>query len=217
MNTIEVGNMAPSVRRKGDDSGQNAFAGYVVNVVENLIERTAYAPKETQKRWAFRSWSAGGPSMFVDLDATGETTVDPRLLHHATWYHSTLRYLPADLESTFADIDVLQHLKAGWNGYDVAAPKIEAIHDATSWIEQMYEDVMRSGLEWRKPHVAADEHGDVTFEWWHGDKGLTIYVSAVGSVSYLKDWGPDMVDDMEVGPMTTSEEHRELWAWFLRQ
>ena len=56
----------------------------------------------------------------------------------------------------------------------------------------------------------------MTFEWWHGDKGLAIHVSAIEDVSYLKNWGPDMVDDMEVGPVTTSEERRELWAWFLR-
>lgn len=176
------------------------------NVVENLIERTAFMPEEAHKQWAFRGWQDGGPPILVDLGATGATVVDPRLLHQVTWYHSTLHYLPAELESTFADIDALQHLEAGWNGYDVAAPKIEAIHDATEWIKQMYGEVMRSGLAWRKPHVAADENGDVTFEWWNGDRGFTVYVSADGSVSYLKDWGLDMVNDMEDGPVSSPGE-----------
>ncbi len=216
MSMIEVGGPAPYMRRAGDDSGSGTVSGYVAIAVENLIERTANMPEEARKRWALRGWQAGGEPMLVDLGATGATIVDPRLLRHVTWYHSALRYLPADLESTFADIDTLQKLDVGWNGYDVAAPKIEAIHDATDWIGQMYEDVMRAGLAWRKPHVAADEHGDVTFEWWNGDKGLTIYVSADGGVSYLRDWGLDVVEDMEDGPVSTSEERRELWAWFVR-
>lgn len=164
------------------------------------------------------SWglSARWPVVPVALEDTGAASINLQILPHVVGHHFTVRAFPADLEDTFAEIDDLKNLNAGWNGYDVAAPKIEAIHDATEWIEQMYEDVMRSGLAWRKPHVAADENGDVTFEWWNGDKGLTIYVSADDSVSYLKDWGPDIVEDMEDGPVSTSEKRRELWAWFVR-
>ena len=215
MTAIEPSVKIPPIQQSRGGSG--TVSGYVTSVVENLIELASFMPKEARNQLAVRVWETPQSSILVDLGATGVTVVDPRLLHHTTLYQPALRYLPADLESTFVDVDTLKSLESGWNGYDVAAPKIEAIHDAISWIEQMYEDVMRSGLEWRKPHVAADEHGDVTFEWWHGDKGLTIYVSAVGGVSYLKDWGPDMVEEMEVGAVTTSEERRELWAWFLRQ
>lgn len=217
MTTLELGGTIPSMRQTGRDSGSGTFLGYMTNVVENLVERTAFMPKEVHKRWAFRGWQAGGPPVLVDLGATGATIVDPRLLHHVTWYHSALRYLPADLEDTFADINALQYLDAGWNGYDVAAPKIEAIQEATERIEQMYEDVMRSGLTWRKPHVAADENGDVTFEWWNGDKGLTIYVSTDGSASYLKDWGLDMVNDMEDGAVSSPGEFHDIWAWLARR
>jgi len=216
MNTLKAGGTATFMRRKGASSGSEAASIYTVGVINNLIGRMAYVPTEARKRWTLWRWDTGGPFMLVDPGATGATTIHPHVLPHVTWYQSTTSSLPADLESTFADIDALKELKAGWNGYDVAAPKIEAIHDATEWIEQMYEDVMRSRLAWRKPHVAADENGDVTFEWWNGDQGLTIYVSADGSVSYLKDWGLDIVDDMEGGPLSTPEERRKLWAWFVR-
>lgn len=204
------------MRRKSAGSVSGVAQVYMSSVFEGLFERTVHAPAAPPKRWAVWGWDAGGPSMLVYLGATGATMVTPHVLPHVTGPHSALRFLPADLEDTYADIDALKSLEAGWNGYDVAEPKIEAIHDATKWIQQMYEDVMRSELAWRKPHVAADENGDVTFEWWNGDKGLTIYVSADGSVSYLKDWGPDMIDDMEDGPLSTLEERRELWAWFVR-
>lgn len=191
--------------------------GVISNVVEGLAGRMVHAPMKAYGRPALWGWNFEGPSMLVDLEATGAFSIASYLLPHVTRDFSTMRALPADLFDTIGQIDALKDLPEGWNGHDVAAPKIEAIQDATEWIEQMYEDVLRSELAWRKPHVAADENGDVTFEWWNGDKGLTIYVSANGSVSYLKDWGPDIVDDMEDGPVSTSEKRREMWAWFVQQ
>ena len=217
MTTLEAGGVVPSMQKAGGNSKSITVSGYMVNVVENLMEHAASMPEEAQRRLAFREWQTGESPILVDLGATGATVIDLHLLQHVTWYHSALRYLPADLERTLADIDALQHLEAGWNGHDVAAPRIEAIQDATEWIERVYEDVMRSKLVWHKPHVAADEHGDVTFEWWNGDKGLTIYVSADGDVSYLKDWGLDMDDEMEVGSLSTPEQRRDIWAWFVQQ
>ncbi len=218
MNTLEVGGTAPFMRRKGTDLSSGSASAYIAAMMESLIERAAYPPTKAGRQWAMWSWDDDrGSSVLVDLAATGATSIDPGVLPFLTRHHLTLRYLPADLADTFADIDSLKDLKAGWNGYDVAAPRIEAIHDATEWIERMYEEVVRSKMPWVRPHVSADEGGDVTFEWWNSDKGLTIYVSAHDGVSYLKDWGPDMVDDMEDGPVSTPEERRDIWAWFVRQ
>jgi hypothetical protein len=217
MNTLEVNGTAPFMRRRSPSSISGVASVYKSGLLEGLREHAIYAPTGAPRQWAVWGWETGGPSMLVFLGATGVMMVAPHEVPHVTWSYSTLRSLPADLESTYADIDTLKDLDAGWNGYDVAAPKIEAIHEATEWIGQLYDDVSRSGLAWRKPHVAADENGDVTFEWWNGDKGLTIYVTADGNISYLKDWGPDMVDDMEDGPLATSQERRDLWAWFTRQ
>lgn len=197
--------------------GTGSKSGFISNVVEGLAGRMVNASTKAYGRPALRDRDFKGPLMLLDLEATGAFSITSYLLPHVTRDYSTMRVLPADLVDTLGQIDVLKDLPEGWNGHDVAAPKIEAIQDATEWIEQMYEDVVRSELAWRKPHVAADENGDVTFEWWNGDKGLTIYVSANGSVSYLKDWGPDIVDDMEDGLVSTPEKRREMWAWFVRQ
>lgn len=102
----------------------------------------------------------------------------------------------------------------GWNGYDVAAPKPDAVRHARSWITQMYIDVLQAGEEWHTPHVAADEDGDVMFEWWNAGKGLTIYVSEE-SAAYLIAWGTSMIDEMEDGEATTSDTRRRLWAWLM--
>lgn len=217
MKTLGVEGTASFMRQKSVGSVSGVMPMYSSSVLEELFERAVHAPTAPSKQWALWGWDAGGPSMLVYLGATGATMVAPQVLPRVTGPHSALRFLPADLEGTYADIDALKDLEAGWNGYNVAAPKIEAIHDATEWIGLIYENILRSGFTWHKPHVAADENGDVTFEWWNGDKGLTIYVSADGSVSYLKDWGLDMVDDMEDGPVSNPEEFRDIWAWLVRR
>lgn len=100
----------------------------------------------------------------------------------------------------------------GWNGYDVAAPNPNAVRHALSWIGYMYKDALTTGNEWREPHVTADEDGDVMFEWWNGEKGLTVYVSEEGA-SYIRDWGPNITSEMDDGEASTPESRRMLWAW----
>ena len=116
----------------------------------------------------------------------------------------------------FADtldaLDVLRGLPEGWNGYDAAAPNLDAIEQAHLWIQQMYEDVEAISRSWHNPHVAADEDGDVVFEWWNEDRVVTVYVSEDGA-RYIKGWGLNIETDMETGEATTSERRRKLWAW----
>jgi hypothetical protein len=101
-----------------------------------------------------------------------------------------------------------------WNAYDVAAPNPNAVRRAMLWIEQMYEDALALGEEWHSPHVAADEDGDVMFEWWNEDKALTVYVSE-NDVRYIKGWGLNIETEMEDGEATTPERRRMLWTWLL--
>lgn len=230
MNTLERDGTAPFMRRKGS-AGPDVVSSYVFSAFEDWLERAinvrtnlllkqsrVYTAAEPSRYWTPRSWGTGGPPTLVFLDATGATMIDPHVSPHATGPHVVIRsLLPAELIGTHEDLDALEDLDAGWNGHDVAAPRIEAIHKAAEWIEQIYEEVSRSGLAWRKPHVAADENGDVTFEWWNEDKGLTVYVSVDGNVSYLKDWGLDMEDEMEVGSLSTPEQRHDIWAWFVQQ
>lgn len=100
----------------------------------------------------------------------------------------------------------------GWNGYDAAAPDPGAVEHAFSWIEGFYEDILTTDSAWIDPHVIADAHGSVVFEWWEGQKKLTIYASAK-TVEYVKVWGPDIFSDMEDGEVGGVEDRRALWRW----
>jgi hypothetical protein len=99
-----------------------------------------------------------------------------------------------------------------WDGYDAPKPNPASVEHARSWAEDLYRDV-RAEL-WIKPHVTADEEGDVVFEWWKGRKKLTVYISPE-TTEYIKvnrlDTGPDMQD----GSVQTPQERRVLWNWLL--
>lgn len=169
-------------------------------------------PGQLMERWALREWDREWHPTWIDLEATGGTIIDPERLRHLTAHYLAIDAVPDELRETMVELDALGNLLPGWNGYDVAAPKPGSILRAKKWIRKMYEDVARMEAPWQDPHVAADENGDVTFEWWSGNKGLTIYV-AEQEVTYLKDWGSDIVTEMEDGLVSTAEQRRELWAW----
>jgi hypothetical protein len=116
---------------------------------------------------------------------------------------------------TTDDLNALRGLPEGWNGYDAAAPNSDAIEQAHRWIAAMYDDVDAIGGRWHNPHVAADEYGDVMFEWWNENKALTIYVSE-DEARYIRGWGNNLETDMDDGQATTSERRRKLWTWLTK-
>jgi hypothetical protein len=116
------------------------------------------------------------------------------------------------LSDTERNIRDLYRWPEGWNGYDAAKPNPASIAHAQAWITQLYRDV-RAAL-WIEPHVIADADGDVVFEWWNGQKKLTVYVSPT-TAEYVKVEGPDITSDMEDGVIETARDRRDLWQWLL--
>lgn len=67
-------------------------------------------------------------------------------------------------------------------------------------------------LAWNEPHVSLNEDGDVVFEWWNGEKKLTLYVGEKVT-EYLSSWGPDIDQQMYAGELNGNL--LQLWQWFL--
>lgn len=122
------------------------------------------------------------------------------------------RNFGAPFWGTWNALGALLSWRAGWNGYDAAAPNHQAIGHAFVWIEDLYEDTLTTSKRWMTPSVVADAHGNVVFEWWEGQKKLTIYIHP-DTVEYVKVWGPDIFSDMEDGEVKGAEDRRMLWNW----
>ena len=115
---------------------------------------------------------------------------------------------------TLIEIHELLTWPDGWNGYSALAPKHSAVQYADHWIELFYQEVIESGQNWMKPNVTASAEGEVVLEWWHDDKGLTIYIGNQ-SAAYLKDWGANINTEMEDGYANSPSIRLALWKWLM--
>ena len=116
---------------------------------------------------------------------------------------------------TLEDLENLLTWPEGWNGYDVAAPNLDAVRQARLWIQYLYDDIIHTSLRWKTPHVTASEDGDVLFEWWNDEKGLSVYITAQGKAEYIMDWGPNIVTEMEDGNASITHMRNSVWPRFL--
>jgi hypothetical protein len=119
-----------------------------------------------------------------------------------------------DILPTLKEIHELLTWPEGWNGYSARAPKYSAVQYAEHWIELFYQEIIESGQNWIKPNVTASAEGEVVLEWWHHDKGLTIYIGNQSAV-YLKDWGADINTEMEDGVANSPNIRLALWEWLI--
>lgn len=95
-------------------------------------------------------------------------------------------------------------------------PSSSVLAGAKDWLKSLYNEVTRLGLGWYTPHVATDEEGHLSFEWWNKSKKLTISISLEESIRYataLKVWGPDMLEQMEDVVVESPEKRLEVWTW----
>lgn len=127
--------------------------------------------------------------------------------------HQQAIAIAEELTDTMSDLCALSSWPAGWNGYDAASPKEASINYAKEWIAALYAEA-RSVGEWVTPHVTADAHGDVVFEWWKGSRKLTAYVSP-DAAEFVKMWGPDIDSQMEDGVVASEADRRSLWNWLM--
>ncbi len=166
------------------------------------------------EQWALQAWNPEGRLVWVRLDATGGTVMDPTLYQHLTAHHLDMEVLPRELLATMDELEELRELPPGWNGYDVSAPSPTAINTARIWVQTFYWEALEAAGSWIMPHVTADETGEVMFEWSKGNKALTAYV-AENEVTLARDWGPNVETQMETELDPTAEIDRQWWAWLV--
>lgn len=118
------------------------------------------------------------------------------------------------LSDTLGALDNLLASTEGQKSYDVATPDENAVAYAKDWIERRYDETLYTPEKWRTPLISSGD-GDVLFEWWNGNKGLAVYVSAKGEARYVKHWGHDIDSHMEEGNADSHAARKELWSWLL--
>ena len=117
------------------------------------------------------------------------TPRDPALFHH----------LPASVAKAF------DNLSAG-----VTPPYPEALCLAKVWAVNLYGEVKAQEKVWIPPHITVQDGGDVVFEWWRGQKSLSVFAS-VNYVWFLQSGGTN--SEQTEGDASTEEMRRAIWEW----
>ncbi len=116
------------------------------------------------------------------------------------------------LTASWKRLNELHEFRENWNGNDVSAPVPDSITKAKQWIQVMYDETKRCNYEWHSPHITANEEGIVAFAWAKKPKRLSLFISK-DEVWYMKAWGPNILEEMSDGVLTTSEEYLAVWKW----
>ncbi len=159
----------------------------------------------TQHLCIERSWGAGltqsiqSPHPFLScLHAlTGETTTD-----------KLTSYL---IQATMKELLRVARFPEDWDDAGSSAPRPSAVANASARLVEICGMAIQSG-PWVAPHVSASETGDITFEWWNGQRKLTVYFGDTG-LEVIEVWGPDIQEQMRVVQLNGGDAMAQSWAW----
>ncbi len=118
----------------------------------------------------------------------------------------------AALLAETAHLNRLEELEANWDGRGSPPPSDVAISAAREWLPALYGATTRTAWPWTAPHITPSDAGEVVFEWWRGQRKITLYFGE-GVVEFIKVWGPNIGTQMDSGELTTSQAFGSLWIW----
>jgi len=102
-------------------------------------------------------------------------------------------------------VKAFDNLSAG-----VTPPYPAALRLAKEWVESLYSEIRMREDIWILPHLTVQDGGDVVFEWWKGQKSLSVYVSS-DEVWFLQSAGSN--SEQTEGDADTKAIRRSIWQW----
>jgi len=107
----------------------------------------------------------------------------------------------------------LSHLQDNWDGYGSLSPSAPLIAYAREVMALLQASALARGLPWVEPHIGSNERGQVTLEWWRGERTLTLFVRSEERVDYLMAWGKDIESEMKDGEVSRLSDFISLSHW----
>ena len=106
--------------------------------------------------------------------------------------------------------DLAKRVKSAEGKLDCVG-SLAAIENAKSWLRRFYTEVVDIEEEWFPPHVTSGAEGEVVLEWWKNDNKLTFFINS-SEPFYLKSFGPNVITEMQDGPLHIGTDLMSLWA-----
>lgn len=109
------------------------------------------------------------------------------------------------------EIQRLGSLQYNWDGSNSAAPEQRSVSNALLHLDDICELSMHAG-RWIPPHISVTEDGEITFEWWKGERKATLFFGSHG-MQLLLSWGTDLENEMDIRHISKVAELAKPWAW----
>lgn len=111
-----------------------------------------------------------------------------------------------------AEISRVSERQNDWDGFGSERPAELACNRAKFEAVEFVRIAYASDLGWKAPYVSSNECGEVSMEWWNGEKKLTLYIGP-SDTHYVCSWGPDVDATMDAGVLPEGG-FLEKWRWF---
>ena len=118
------------------------------------------------------------------------------------------------LAETFTALETLQD---NWDGNGSVAPSSYLLTEAREVLALLHAGALARGLRWEEPHIGVNERGQITLEWWQGERTLTVFIRSEDQVDYLKAWGRDIETEMEDGVLNRLADFVALSRWLYEE
>lgn len=147
-------------------------------------------------------------------DSTWRPFIDPGSMTAVSYRSSFLRLGSgsAALLAESAHLNRLEALEENWDGRGSPPPSETAILAAREWLPALYRAATRTAWSWTAPHITPSDAGEVVFEWWKGQRKITLYFGD-DVIEFIKVWGPNIESQMDSGELRRSEAFGVLWNW----
>ena len=89
-----------------------------------------------------------------------------------------------------------------------------ALMNAEWWLRRLGGFLNLLQVELRPPHVSTNATDEVVYEWWSGERKLTVYFTGT-TAEFVTSWGADVEHDMDDGAFESAMHASRVYRWLL--
>ena len=120
-------------------------------------------------------------------------------------------YKLGTLREIFTYLNKMSQWKAGWDLHEAKKPQPSSIVKSKEFISELLSFTELNSYSFLKPHITANSEGNIVFEWYKGEKELSVYVSKQ-EIFYIKAPSPE-IDEMEDEIIHSVSDMERVWEW----
>jgi hypothetical protein len=121
--------------------------------------------------------------------------------------------IPTALQQSLTELSRLAEQVRSSTLFDIEIDAA-ALDAGREFLIRLWRLIAEEAMTWHPPHLGTEDHGDVEFSWWRGEKTLLISVTGQ-EIRYLRVWGANIQSEMDEGQDPSDADLVNLWRWLV--